>query len=153
MAAFSVLAGVLITLALVVVLLPWLRSTSSLLILTANPRASSLIAITVVVVTLGLYRGFGHFDVPSQPVMPVATGAVSPAGFAEAAKEFSRPAATVGEAATPGAEPMEASIAKLESRLAQGGGSDGDWELLAKSFEFLGRPQEAAKARSHELPP
>jgi cytochrome c-type biogenesis protein CcmH len=48
---------------------------------------------------------------------------------------------------------MNLAIASLESRLAKGGGSDGDWELLAKSFEFLGRPADAAKARARQLPP
>ncbi len=48
---------------------------------------------------------------------------------------------------------MNSAIASLESRLAKGGGTDGDWELLAKSFEFLGRPADAAKARARQLPP
>ncbi|MHB8723274.1 MAG: c-type cytochrome biogenesis protein CcmI/CycH [Steroidobacteraceae bacterium] len=48
---------------------------------------------------------------------------------------------------------MNSAIASLESRLAKGGGTDGDWELLAKSFEFLGRPADAAQARAHKLPP
>jgi hypothetical protein len=47
---------------------------------------------------------------------------------------------------------MDSAIASLEARLARGGGAADDWELLAKSFEFLGRPADAAKARSHQLP-
>lgn len=50
------------------------------------------------------------------------------------------------------ASPMNAAIASLQARLAKGGGSADDWELLAKSYEFLGRPAEAAKARAHQLP-
>jgi cytochrome c-type biogenesis protein CcmH len=47
---------------------------------------------------------------------------------------------------------MDAAIAALESRLAKGGGTADDWELLAKSFEFLGRPADAVKARARQLP-
>jgi cytochrome c-type biogenesis protein CcmH len=48
---------------------------------------------------------------------------------------------------------MGNAIAALEGRLAKGGGSADDWELLAKSYEFLGRPADAAKARARQLPP
>ncbi len=48
---------------------------------------------------------------------------------------------------------MGSAIASLEARLAKGGGSADDWELLAKSYEFLGRPQDASKARARQLPP
>jgi cytochrome c-type biogenesis protein CcmH/NrfG len=44
---------------------------------------------------------------------------------------------------------MEAATAGLEARLQRDGGSAGDWELLAKSYDFLGRPQDAARARAH----
>jgi cytochrome c-type biogenesis protein CcmH len=48
---------------------------------------------------------------------------------------------------------MDSAVAKLEARLAKGRGSADDWELLAKSFEFLGRPSDAVKARARQLPP
>ena len=48
---------------------------------------------------------------------------------------------------------MSSAIAALQGRLAKGGGSADDWELLAKSYEFLGRPDDASRARAHELPP
>ena len=50
------------------------------------------------------------------------------------------------------ASPMNAAIASLQARLAKGGGSADDWELLAKSYEFLGQPAQASKARAHQLP-
>jgi cytochrome c-type biogenesis protein CcmH len=46
---------------------------------------------------------------------------------------------------------MESESAKLESRLAAGGGSDSDWDLLAQAYEFQGRAQDAAAARHHHL--
>jgi cytochrome c-type biogenesis protein CcmH len=47
---------------------------------------------------------------------------------------------------------MDSAIAALQSRLAKGGGTAADWELLAKSYEFLGRTDDASKARSRQLP-
>jgi cytochrome c-type biogenesis protein CcmH len=47
---------------------------------------------------------------------------------------------------------MEGAIAGLEQRLAAKGGSDADWDLLAKSYEFLGRKADAALARNRQLP-
>ena len=47
---------------------------------------------------------------------------------------------------------MGSAIASLEARLAKGGGTPDDWELLAKSYEFLGRTGDASKARSRQLP-
>jgi len=91
------------------------------------------------------------------------TGAVASTGaFGTAAKVFGN--ATGGSSATgtpsmagpagkPAAGSMDSAIASLEGRLAKGGGTPADWELLAKSFEFLGRPADAAKARAHQLPP
>lgn len=48
---------------------------------------------------------------------------------------------------------MDGAIAALERRLAQGGGSDADWELLARSYEFVQRPEAAAAARERRLLP
>lgn len=47
---------------------------------------------------------------------------------------------------------MDAAVAGLERRLAAGGGSDADWDLLAKSYDFLGRRADAAAARQKRLP-
>jgi len=57
------------------------------------------------------------------------------------------PASTAQDAGS-----MPAAIARLEQRLARRGGSAADWELLAKAYDFIGRPNAAAKARAHELP-
>lgn len=56
--------------------------------------------------------------------------------------------ATSGRAATS----MEAAITNLRERLARGGGSDADWELLAQSYQFNGDEAAAALARKHQLP-
>jgi cytochrome c-type biogenesis protein CcmH len=51
-----------------------------------------------------------------------------------------------------GAGPMDVAVARLETRLAQGKGTDADWDLLAKSYDFLGRSADAAAARAKHLP-
>lgn len=48
---------------------------------------------------------------------------------------------------------MQGAIAGLEARLARQGGSDADWELLAKAYEFLGRSEDAGRARAHVVTP
>lgn len=53
---------------------------------------------------------------------------------------------------TSSAGSMEISIAELSARLATDGGADADWELLAQSYDFLGRASDAALARQHKVP-
>jgi hypothetical protein len=157
MPLFWFLAGALTTLATLIVLLPWLRGLPRLAGLPTLPWQASVGAVLVVAAAFGLSRSFSHGE-PAAP--PAMTGS-----FGSAAKVFdsaTRPAASTplsGAAAGPeaaaksGAGSMDSAIANLEARLAKGGGSADDWELLAKSFEFLGRPADAAKARAHQLPP
>ena len=47
---------------------------------------------------------------------------------------------------------MEEVLERLEARLASQGGSDSDWELLAQSYDFVGRSADAKLARAHQLP-
>jgi cytochrome c-type biogenesis protein CcmH/NrfG len=47
---------------------------------------------------------------------------------------------------------MQSSVVALCSRLAAQGGPDDQWELLAKSYEFMGRPADAKLAREHKVP-
>ena len=55
------------------------------------------------------------------------------------------------EAATEGAQSgsMEEAVARVEARVNSGQGSEADWSLLAQSYDFLGRTQDAERARSH----
>lgn len=51
---------------------------------------------------------------------------------------------------TPGdpAESLESAATRLEERITREGGSREDWQLLAQSYDFLGRPDDAARARA-----
>jgi hypothetical protein len=58
----------------------------------------------------------------------------------------------VPQAATQPAGSMNESLVRLEARLASQGGTDADWELLAQTYEFMGRAADAQGARAHHLP-
>jgi cytochrome c-type biogenesis protein CcmH/NrfG len=59
--------------------------------------------------------------------------------------------AATGSGPTSTAGSMEVAVAELGTRLATQGGTDADWELLAQSYDFLGRSSEAAQARQRNL--
>jgi hypothetical protein len=148
MALFWFLAGVLTTLSTLAVMLPWLRKSPRFGSLPAVPWRASL---SVVVMAAAILGGVHWLAQPKAAPQPAA---IPSSAFGNAAKAFA--SATSGPTdpakTPPAAGSMNSAIANLESRLAKGGGTDGDWELLAKSFEFLGRPADAAKARARQLP-
>jgi cytochrome c-type biogenesis protein CcmH len=159
MPLFWFFAGALTSLAAVALLAPWLHRVPGLARLTATPQraaASAAVLVAAIIVSWALR--------PAAP--PASTAAASgertSGSFGAAARLFdnttiaSAPMTASADAAAPAAKSsagsMESAIANLEKRLAQGRGSADDWELLAKSFEFLGRPADAASARAHQLP-
>ena len=81
-----------------------------------------------------IYLTIGSRHSPEQPRL----GAAAPA------------AAGTGNAAGTGgsAKSMEAEVAGLEARLSRDGGSPADWSLLAQAYDFLGRPDDAKRARA-----
>jgi hypothetical protein len=163
MPLFWFIAGVLTTLAVLVVLSPWLRSIPGFASLPTAPWQGSVVAIVIVAAFFTSHGWLVHPGVADRPSPPSAMAAGAPSGkagaFGTAAKVFgdaTDPATSSGGAASPAAKPaagsMDSAIGALEARLAKGGGTPDDWELLAKSFEFLGRPADAAKARAKQLP-
>jgi hypothetical protein len=162
LAIFWFLSGMLITLACVIMLLPWLRTIPRLAALPKNFWQAGIGAGVIVLTVVGLYRWLGHPDLAGQPAGLAASNGFrdalmmsSKAGSAGNANASgnSRSSGNSNPAAPASAGSMNAAIASLEARLAKGGGSADDWELLAKSFEFLGRPEDASKARARQLPP
>jgi len=150
LAIFWFLTGMLITLACILMLLPWLRTIARLAVLPKNFWQAAIGAGVMVLAVVGLYRWLGHPDLAGQP-----GGLTASNGFRDAVMNSNNAssAATASSAPRSSAGSMSAAIASLEARLAKGGGSADDWELLAKSFEFLGRPEDASKARARQLPP
>jgi hypothetical protein len=153
MALFWFLAGILSTLASLIMLLPWLRTTPRLDPLPSRPWRVGMGAGLLACALLGLYHGFARPDLLARPTAPAA------ANTAGATSAFAAAARVSGDLTSPAASPapnssagsMDGAIASLQARLAKGGGSTDDWELLAKSYEFLGRPGDASKARARQL--
>jgi hypothetical protein len=158
---FWFLAGVLCTLAVLVLLLPWLRTIPRLGPLPSLPWQAGIGAAVVVAAVFGLYHWVGHPDLVGQSASPpanlsgsAANGSTGSSTAASVSGSAAMGSASAGSSATkPGAGSMNSAIASLEARLGKGGGTADDWELLAKSYEFLGRPADASKARARLLPP
>ncbi len=163
MAFFWFLAGILCTLATLILLLPWLRTIPRLGTLPSLPWQAGVGAVLLMAVALGLTRWLGHPDLTGQPTAagqsfapPASNAAGAGSAFADAVSQsgnLTNPAPKAAPGPKGNAGSMGNAIAALEGRLAKGGGSADDWELLAKSYEFLGRPADAAKARARQLPP
>jgi hypothetical protein len=156
LAIFWFLTGMLITLACAVMLMPWLRTIPRLATMPKDFGQAAIGAGVIVLAVVGLRLWLGN---PGPAAGPAGLAASN--GFKNAVMMSNNasssgsagPAANAGSAPSANAGSMNAAIASLEARLAKGGGGADDWELLAKSFEFLGRPDDARKARARQLPP
>src|SRR5215468_4344719 len=135
MALFSFIAGVLAGVAASYVAAPLWRGASTL----AQGRRRYLLAggfVASFAFIAGLfYIALGSRHSLERPASSAtASTSTSPAGSATAAN---------GEAKS-----MEAEVAGLEARLARDGGTPADWSLLAQAYDFMGRPEDAKRARA-----
>jgi hypothetical protein len=164
MALFWFCAGALTSLGLLVILLPWLRNITRLasLPILLSWKSSTAVAIAVAAI-LGVSFKLASPDGAASSAARASSSPAAATAFGSAAKMFADSTGESGSAGAsantasnaaskPAAGSMNSAIASLEARLAKGGGSADDWELLAKSFEFLGRPADAALARARKLP-
>src|SRR6516164_6307667 len=145
MALFSFIAGVLVGVAASCVALPLWRSASTL---AASARAASArahgrmryVLAGAFVASFALAAGIIYLAIGSRhPLEQPAMSAGASAGAAVAR-------ATTGGGAT--AKSMDTEVASLEARLARDGGTPADWSLLAQAYDFLGRPDDAKRARA-----
>lgn len=124
-------AGLLTGIAVLLVARPLLRASG-----TARPGgvwrsvAAVAIAVAFIGIAVAIYRSTGRPDLMAAPVEPEP----APAASADGVKQ---------------ADSLDVSVQRLEVRLARDGGSNDDWELLAKSYEYLQQPENAARARQH----
>jgi cytochrome c-type biogenesis protein CcmH len=146
------LLGMLTTVAILCVLLPWLRTIPNFESLPALPWQAPLAALFMLLAAVAMYRWLGRPDLAARGGMVAAGTTVGAASTAIDPADPRTGGAAPNPATSASAGSMQSALASLEGKLAKGGGSDGDWELLAKSYEFVGRPDDAAKARSHVLP-
>ena len=136
--SFWYLAGLLSGIAAVMVLLPLWRAFAQKI---SQPVVRYALAVFATVVlgaaVAALYDRVGQPDAVGAPKHALADGH----------------AAGVDAVSGGQAESIEKAAAKLAARLAKDGGSRDDWMLLAHSYEFLGRSEEAAAAKSHAESP
>jgi hypothetical protein len=155
---------VVCTLGGIVLILPWLRTIPGLSSLPALPWHAGAVAIVAVFASLIWHQWQAHPDPAPRPSLAGSTDAVGPVGrvtpgsaqpwgeIAAALRGTGSEGRATGATSQAAAQPMASAVAALQARLARGGGSADDWELLAKSYEFLGRSDAASQARAHQLP-
>src|ERR1700686_4102409 len=132
-------AGLLTALAAGFVLAPLLPSAPSLRTRLRMARWPLVTGALLIPLALGLYLWHGSPDHPS------IAAAASPG-------RTSTMGAPASNATAAAAGSMEAMLARLEQRLAKQGGSDADWQLLAQTYDFLGRKAESVNSRTrHQL--
>jgi cytochrome c-type biogenesis protein CcmH len=141
--SFWFLAGVLVAVAIMVTLRAWLRERPALgeasgarrepVPSFAVPVAAGL---ALVGVALGIYFLLGSPDSIASS-QATAAAAQPPHDM----KMGQQPAPTAGS--------LDDVTSKLAARLAAQGGSDKDWQLLAESYEYMGKTAEAKAARAH----
>jgi cytochrome c-type biogenesis protein CcmH len=143
--SFWFLAGVLVAVAIMVTVRAWLRERPALGEAPAqsgNERPSIpsfavpvAAGLALVGVALGIYFLLGS---PDSLASAHATAAPQPSHDTQMSQQPS-----------PAAGSLDDVTNKLAARLAAQGGSDNDWQLLAESYEYMGRAAEAKAARAH----
>jgi cytochrome c-type biogenesis protein CcmH len=141
MALFSFIAGILVGVAASWFALPLWRTATTLARGRLHGRKPYLLAAGLVV-SFALAAAIIYLTIGSRHSLqrtPASSGATAVAGAASAGKE----APTGGQA-----QSMQDAVAGLEARLARDGGSPADWSLLAQAYDFMGRPDDARRARA-----
>ena len=130
---FWFIAGIFAGFCATLVLLPLWRGAVAAF---ASKITRTVIAVIAGVVFVGaaltLYLTLGHPELLDNKVAASAPPA--------------HPGASASATAGP-ADSMESAVAQLEARVARDGGKRADWALLAQSYEFLGRTDDAQRAR------
>lgn len=160
MTAFWIPAGIMLAASFLVLLIPWLRTIPRFGSVPALPWQAGAAALAMIFTVLGALTWWSELQ-----AHPATSVALSTAKTTDSVESDARTwadisnglaaqsgAVSVGSAAASSARPMDAAIASLQGRLTRGGGTTADWELLAQSYEFVGRPEDAVKARAHTLP-
>ena len=105
---------------------------------TVNPRQAAVDA-----------RGESDATGAPFPAAPPSAGVASAA--MPSASVMSQVLAGPRAAGTKAAEPMDEAAAALAARLERQGGTAADWSLLAQAYDFLGRPDDARRARARAV--
>jgi cytochrome c-type biogenesis protein CcmH len=98
-------------------------------------------AAAIIYVAIGSRHSLASRPAAAAMVAPVAASAAGASAMSGAS------------AKSTSAKSMEAEVAALEARLSRDGGTADDWTLLAKAYDFMGRPDDARRARARTAKP
>jgi hypothetical protein len=140
---FWFLAGALVTVAVMVALRPWLRQRPVQAVRPAIPAFAVPVAaaLALVGVALGIYFLLGPPDSMASARGAAAVNA-SPQTEGQDTADHSMSSST-------SAGSLDDVTKKLAARLATQGGSDSEWQLLAESYDYMGKTADAKAARAH----
>lgn len=94
---------------------------------------------------------FARVSVATLAAISIALILIPDNGSAPGMAAVPSPSMGAGAAESSSGGNMETATEALAARLATKGGSDEDWNLLAQSYDFLGRKDDAALARQHKV--
>jgi Flp pilus assembly protein TadD len=157
---FWTVATVMVVLATTAVVAPmfWLRSADERNYAARRLWSTAAVAALVPLAALGLYAWLGSpwlAGAGAGPFASIAAGdAAAPPHHGAAPGNAMSGSAAAGAAgrAGAGAGDLGAAVERLEARLAAQPQDPPGWELLAQSYEFQGRTEDAAGARQRRLP-
>ncbi len=142
--SFWFLAGTLVTAAITVIVRAWLRKSPATAGRTGIPTFAAPIAaaLALIGVALGI-----NFLLGSPESIVLDRTAVLQRDTAARVGMDSPPQQIPQSSIDAGS--MDDVTQRLAARLTANGGSDGDWKLLAESYDYMGRTAEATAARAH----
>jgi cytochrome c-type biogenesis protein CcmH len=155
---FWFLAGVLVTVAVVLTVRPWLRERPAQTVRPAIPAFALPIAaaLAVVGVALGIYFLLGSPNSIVSPDRAMAPDSADASAQIGSSQQVGSSQQMSPSQQTTSSQQMSASAGsldevtrKLATRLATKGGSDSEWQLLAQSYDYMGRTADAKAARAH----
>ena len=154
---FWTVATVMVVLATTAVVAPmfWLRSADERGFGRRRLWSAAAVAALLPLAALGLYAWLGSPLARRRPVADPGATSASGDGTAPAhpgATPAGGMAGPTAAGAGDGAGDLGAAVTRLEARLAAQPDDPPGWELLAQSYEFQGRTQDAAGARQRRLP-
>jgi cytochrome c-type biogenesis protein CcmH len=129
---FWFIAGILAGVSGAIVALALIRGTLARIEFRVIPVSVAIVGVIAFsLIALVLYRTFGSPELVGQHAVAATVG----------------PHPGIGASTGASPDSMENVVTRLEARIAAGGAKREDWLLLAQSYDFLGRPAEAQRAR------
>jgi len=141
---FWFLAGVLVTVAIGLTMRAWVRGRPALS--EGPPVPAFAVPIAAALALLGVALGI-YFLLGTPMTRALAHAAGAPGSAVNALETAGLPPPATQPTTNAGS--LDEVTQRLATRLATKGGSDSEWKLLAESYDYMGRTEEAKAARAH----